>query len=154
MLRMSKLTDYGLVLLTHLAEGGPAEARTAAALAERSHVPAPTVAKILKALSHAGLVVGQRGRRGGYSLARSADEISVAAVVEALDGPVALTECSTAGSTCSLEATCPSKDRWAPISEAIQRTLRELPLSALAPVPPVRLGRPASLTAPLVQVRS
>ncbi len=158
MLRMSKLTDYGLVLLTHLAQGGPAETRTATALAERSHVPAPTVAKILKALSRAGLVVGQRGRRGGYSLAREPDAISVAAVVEALDGPVSLTECSTEGGGCSLEPTCPARDRWGPLSRAIQQTLSALPLSALGPAAgarPVQLGRPAvSNPEPLPQARS
>lgn len=133
MLRMSKLTDYGLVLLTHLAQGGTPAVRTAQELARCSRVPLPTVSKILKELSKAGLVVSHRGRRGGYSLARSPDAISVAAVVEALEGPVALTECSVHDGGCELEPTCVAKTHWGPVSRAIQRTLQRLPLSALGP---------------------
>ncbi len=147
MLRMSKLTDYGLVLLTHLARGGDAEERTASALASRSRVPLPTVAKILKALCRAGVVTSHRGRRGGYALARPADQISVAAVVEALDGPVSLTECSTAGGSCSLEADCVARAAWGPVSRAIQTTLQNLPLSALGERPVRLLRRPAIPTA-------
>jgi FeS assembly SUF system regulator len=143
MLRMSKLTDYGLVLLAHLAQPGVPGVRTAHDLAECSRIPLPTVAKILKELSRAGIVVSHRGRRGGYSLARTPDDISVAAVVEALEGPVALTECTSAAGRCSLEPICVAKDRWGPISRAIQLTLQRLPLSALAP-PLVQLG-PGSL---------
>ncbi len=141
MLRMSKLTDYGLVLLTHMAQEGTPAVLTAHELAERSRVPLPTVSKLLKELSKAGIVVSHRGRRGGYGLARPPEQISVAAVVEALEGPVALTECSTALGSCSLEAVCPAKGHWGPISRAIQRTLQRLPLSALGPRP-VRVVRP------------
>ncbi len=141
MLRMSKLTDYGLVLLTHMAQEGAPAVRTANELAERSRVPLPTVSKILKELSKAGIVVSHRGRRGGYSLSRPPEQISVAAVVEALEGPVALTECSTAPGSCSLEPVCLAKGHWGPISRAIQRTLQRVPLSALGPRP-VRVVRP------------
>ncbi len=160
MLRMSKLTDYGLVLLTHMAQEhrdhggvpGMKEAgdgvpdgvpgmKTAHELAERSHVPLPTVSKILKELSKAGIVVSHRGRRGGYSLSRPPQQISVAAVLEALEGPVALTECSTTSGTCSLEPVCVAKGHWGPISRAIHRTLARLPLSALGSRP-VSLRRP------------
>jgi FeS assembly SUF system regulator len=141
MLRLSKLTDYGIVLLTHLAMGREGESRTAHELADASCVPLPTVSKILKELTRAGLVVSHRGRNGGYSLARSPDAIAVSQVIAALEGPVSLTECSegTAG-VCSLEPVCPSRAHWGPISRAIQRTLDRLPLSALGP-PVVRLGR-------------
>src|SRR6266702_3706649 len=101
MLRMSRLTDYGLVLLTHMAQGGNPAVRTAQELARCSRVPLPTVSKILKELSKAGIVASQRGRHGGYCLARSPELISVAAVIEALEGPVALTECSTHDGACS-----------------------------------------------------
>jgi FeS assembly SUF system regulator len=144
MLRMSKLTDYALVLLTHLAQD-PSALATAQDLASRSHVPLPTVSKILKELSKAGIVVSLRGRRGGYSLARPAEQISVAAVVVALEGPVALTECSDTNGECLLEPTCLAKGHWGPISRAIHRTLQRLPLSALGPRP-VRLRRPAAST--------
>ncbi len=154
MLRMSKLTDYALVLLTHMAQGGQTTVTTAQELCVRSGVPWPTVSKILKELSKAGIVLSHRGRRGGYTLARPAAEISVAAVVEALEGPVALTECSDTSGGCSLEAVCVAKDHWGPISRAIHRTLQRLPLSALGPrrvsaraaartgPPPVRIGNP------------
>ncbi len=145
MLRMSKLTDYGLVLLTHMARASPAQ-RSAQELSTASRVPMPTVSKILKELSKAGLVLSQRGRNGGYSLSRPPDQISVAAVVEALEGPVELTECSSgAESGCSLQADCVAKGHWGPISRAIQRTLERLPLTALGPpVPPLaRLASPS-----------
>ena len=157
MLRMSKLTDYGLVLLTHMAQEhgrdgvpdmkGMPSVQTAHELAERSHVPLPTVSKILKELSKAGVVVSHRGRRGGYSLARPPEQISVATVLEALEGPVALTECSSMSGTCSLEPVCVAKDHWGPISRAIQRTLQRLPLSALGSRP-VPLRRPAVPSTP------
>jgi FeS assembly SUF system regulator len=142
MLRMSKLTDYGLVLLTLMAQEDHASVRTAQELADRSRIPLPTASKLLKELSKAGIVVSHRGRHGGYSLARPAPQISVAAVVEALEGPVALTECSSTAGGCSLEAVCVAKGHWGPISRAIHRTLQRLPLSALGPRP-VQLGQPA-----------
>jgi FeS assembly SUF system regulator len=143
MLRMSKLTDYGLVLLTHMAQAGALEVLTAHELAAASKVPLPTVSKILKELSRAGVVISHRGRRGGYALAKPAGQISVAAVIEALEGPVALTECSVTDGGCSLEADCLAKSHWGPISRAIQRTLSRLPLTALGPRP-----QPAAAAAP------
>ena len=149
MLRMSKLTDYALVLLTHMAQQGPDRLTTAQELAARSRVPLPTVSKILKELTKAGIVVSHRGRCGGYTLARPPVDISVANVVEALEGPVALTECSTTDGGCSLEPHCLAKGHWGPISRAIQRTLQRLPLSALGPRPVV-LARPAAPSTPAV----
>lgn len=146
MLRMSKLTDYGIVLLTHMAQGGSPPVRTAQELAQASRVPSPTVSKLLKELARAGLVVSHRGRRGGYSLARAAADISVAAIVEALEGRVSVTECSEEAGLCALEPVCVAKSHWGPISRAIQGTLERLPLSALGPRPPVvTIGRPAAL---------
>jgi FeS assembly SUF system regulator len=138
MIRMSKLTDYAIVLLAHLArvEG----TLTAQALAARSRVPLPTVSKLCKELSRAGLVISHRGRHGGYSLARPAESISVAAVVEALEGPIALTECVTpGGEPCGIESTCVTKASWDPVSRAIHSALENLPLSAIGPH---RLGLP------------
>jgi FeS assembly SUF system regulator len=133
MLRMSKLTDYGIVLLTHMARDGAPSMHTAQELASASKVPLPTVSKILKELCRGGLVVSHRGRRGGYSLSRPANTISVAQVVETLEGPVGLTECATSAGACSLEPTCVARTHWGPISRAIHRTLSRLPLSALGP---------------------
>jgi FeS assembly SUF system regulator len=150
MIRMSKLTDYAVVLLAHLARSG----RTLAAqeLAARSGVPLPTVSKLCKELSKAGLVVSHRGRHGGYGLARPAERISVAEIVEALEGPISLTACSSpAKSACDLEATCPAKASFDPVTRAIQGALQDLPLSAIAPYrapadepAPITLGVQAS----------
>ncbi len=130
MIRMSKLTDYAILILAHLARSvGTA---TAQELAERSRVPLPTVSKLAKELSKAGLVVSHRGRNGGYGLARPADRISVAEIVEALEGPIALTECASPG-TCGIEDTCLARASWDPVSRAIESALRGLPLSAIAP---------------------
>lgn len=132
MIRMSKLTDYAILILAHLArtEG----TLTAQDLAERSKVPLPTVSKLCKELSKAGLVISHRGRHGGYGLARPAEAISVAEIVEALEGPIALTECGHPGAqVCGIEATCLARDSWDPVSRAIQDALRALPLSAIAP---------------------
>ena len=152
MIRMSKLTDYAIVLLAHLARGG--RTRTAQDLAERSRVPLPTVSKLCKELSKAGILVSHRGRHGGYGLARSADLISVAEIVEALEGPIALTECGRpGGADCEILDTCLARDTWDPVSRAIESALRGLPLSAIAPfragdepppAAPVRIGAHAS----------
>jgi FeS assembly SUF system regulator len=148
MIRMSKLTDYGIVLLTHMYIDGDRGVHTAHELAEASHVPLPTVSKILKELSKAGLVVSHRGRRGGYALARPPDEISVSSIISALEGPIGLTECTEAAGICGIEAICPTKTHWGQISRAIQHTLERLPLSALGPPPGYRLPpRPAAALA-------
>ncbi len=132
MIRMSKLTDYAIVLLAHLARSE--RTLTAQELAARSRVPLPTVSKLCKELSRAGIVVSHRGRHGGYSLARGADAISVAEIVEALEGPIALTECgSPGGDPCGIEASCLAKASWDPVSRAIQGALQKLPLSAIGP---------------------
>ena len=131
MIRVSKLTDYAIVLLAHLSRS--AHTLTAQELASRSSVPLPTVSKLCKELSKAGLVVSHRGRKGGYGLARTADLITVAEIVEALEGPIALTDCTTPGEACGLELVCPTRGGWDPVMRAIHGALQNLPLSALAP---------------------
>ncbi len=132
MIRVSKLTDYAIVLLAHLSRSD--RTLTAQELASRSSVPMPTVSKLCKELSKVGLVISHRGRKGGYGLARAADRITVAEIVEALEGPIALTECSQGIQACGLEATCVAKAGWDPVSRAIQGALSNLPLSAIAPL--------------------
>ena len=131
MIRVSKLTDYAIVLLAHLSRSD--HTLTAQELASRSLVPLPTVSKLCKELSKAGLVVSHRGRKGGYGLARPADRITVAEIVEALEGPIALTECSQGIQACELESTCVARAGWDPVSRAIHGALSNLPLSTLAP---------------------
>jgi FeS assembly SUF system regulator len=147
MIRMSKLTDYAIVLLAHLARCNGT--MTAQDLAARSGVPLPTVSKVCKELSRTGLLMSHRGRRGGYGLARPADRISVAEVVEALEGPIALTECSTPGAApCNLEAVCLARPGWDPVSRAIHGALSGLPLSALVPSRVQAAGAPAAASVP------
>jgi len=150
MIRMSKLTDYAILILAHLARS--AGTLTAHELAARSRVPLPTVSKLAKELSKAGLVISHRGRNGGYGLARAAERISVAEIVEALEGPIALTECAQPHGKpgCEIEDTCLARASWDPVSRAIQSALRDLPLSSIAPFrageepEPVRIGAHAS----------
>ena len=134
MIRVSKLTDYAIVLLAHLSRSE--RTLTAHELAALSSVPLPTVSKLCKELSKAGLVVSHRGRKGGYGLARPADRISLAQIVEALEGPIALTECTQGAQSCDLEATCVAKASWNPVSRAIHGALSSLPLSSVAPPAP------------------
>ena len=150
MIRMSKLTDYAILILAHLARSPGT--LTAHELAARSRVPLPTVSKLAKELSKAGLVISHRGRNGGYGLARPAEQISVAEIVEALEGPIALTECARPGgkADCEIEDTCLARASWDPVSRAIEDALRHLPLSSIAPSrageepAPVRIGAHAS----------
>jgi FeS assembly SUF system regulator len=131
MLRISKLTDYATVILAHLAEAG-AGLRTAVDLAERSHIGVATVSKVLKELQRAGLVASTRGSHGGYTLARPAAEISAAQIIDAVEGPVGLTECSSNPGLCGLEPSCRVGHSWQRVNIAIHRALDEISLTQLA----------------------
>src|SRR5215467_9521900 len=131
MLRISRLTDYATVLLAALAEE-PGRVQTAASLAGHTHIAAPTVSKLLKQLQRAGLVVSTRGLHGGYQLARPATQISAAAILDALEGPVALTDCSAGHGNCGIEATCRVGRVWQRLNLAIRRSLSEVSLAQLA----------------------
>ncbi len=135
MLRMSRLTDYGIVLLTHLAVGRDAGIRNARELSEEAGLPQPAVSKILKLLAREGLLQSQRGIKGGYSLARPAEEITVAAVIDALEGPVALTECTVRAGACEREEDCLAREPWFRINRAVRQTLERVRLSELAGPP-------------------
>ena len=131
MIRISKLTDYATVILAMLARDS-ARRRAAADLARQCHLALPTVSKLLKQLQRAGLVESTRGLRGGYRLARPAGQISAAAILDALEGPLALTECATATSRCDLQASCGVGDSWQRINHAIRQSLEEISLAELA----------------------
>jgi FeS assembly SUF system regulator len=136
MLRMSRLTDYGIVLLTHLAATPGDAVHNARELAARSGLPLPVVSKILKALTREGFLLSQRGAKGGYALARPAHEISVATVIDALEGPIALTDCGTHPGACEREARCAVRAPWQQINRAVRRTLEHVRLSELLPPAP------------------
>ena len=145
MLRISRLTDYATVILARLGGGGLA---SAADIAERTHIGLPTVSKLLKELQHAGLVNSVRGARGGYQLARPATAISAADIIDAVEGPVALTECSSGSGQCGIETTCTVGHGWQGVSQAIRRALIGISLTDLTgrdgefPTPDLR--RPAA----------
>src|ERR1700731_716405 len=132
MLRISKLTDYATVILAALAAEEPKHVRTATALAEETHIAAPTVSKLLKQLQRAGLVASTRGLHGGYHLARPAAQISAAAILDALEGPVALTDCSAGHGNCEIEDTCRVGRVWQRLNLAFRRSLYEVSLAQLA----------------------
>jgi FeS assembly SUF system regulator len=138
MLRMSKLTDYGTMVLAQLAAGGNALS-TANQVATATHLAQPTVSKLLKALVRAGLVVSTRGVQGGYTLARPATAISAAQILDALDGPMALTECSASNGCCDLESFCRVGMAWQRINRSIREALEAVSLADLqnlrAPLP-------------------
>jgi FeS assembly SUF system regulator len=129
MIRLSKLTDYGLVLMSDIARNQNVPLRTARDLAEESRLPLSTVSKLLKELLHSGLLVSHRGVKGGYILARDPHWISVLDVIAAIEGPLALTECSTdISGLCDLESWCPIKNNQRIISQAVRGVLQKITL--------------------------
>jgi FeS assembly SUF system regulator len=132
MIRLSKLTDYGLVLMSYVARSGGGTLHTARGLAVESGLPLPTVSKVLKTLLQSGFLVSHRGINGGYSLARDAQEISVAEIIAALEGPIALTECSTdISGLCDFEHGCPIKTNQRIINQVVRGALEKLTLADL-----------------------
>lgn len=146
MLRISKLADYGTVVMTLVARR-PEDTHSAAKIAARLGIGQPTVSKILKLLAQAGLVVAQRGVNGGYVLARGPERIALAEIIDAIEGiPLGLTECSSTPGLCSQEAGCLMRSNWQRISLAVRRalegvTLAEMALPPTAPVALMRFGR-------------
>jgi FeS assembly SUF system regulator len=133
MLRISKLTDYAILVMVELTREG--EMLSAQALAERIHVETPTASKVLKMLSGNGLLQSYRGPSGGYQVSRSASDISVAEVIAAIEGPIAMTECSVEEGLCSQEDNCDLRSNWQRISLAVAQALRDVSLAEMsAPV--------------------
>ncbi len=130
MLKLAKLTDYGIVLLSYMARDQGDVARTARELADKSGLPLPTVSKVLKTLSRSGLLVSHRGKHGGYSLSREPQLISVADMLEALEGPLSLTECAIDVATaCDIQPSCPAQSNWMVINHAVLKALSQVTLS-------------------------
>ena len=132
MIRMTRVTDYGIVLLTYLARSSEGALHTARDLARDAHLPLPTVNKVLKTLTRHGLLESHRGVKGGYTLARHPEEISVAEIISATEGPVAMTECTVDGpGGCDHESECPVSDNWQRINQAIQEALDGITLAEM-----------------------
>ena len=126
------MADYGVILMVQLART-PGTVTTAADLSATAALPAPTVSKLLKQLARGGLLKSQRGTKGGYALARETADISVADIVSAVEGPIALTECMTAdGAVCEIEALCPTRTNWRQINDALVEALDNVSLADMA----------------------
>jgi FeS assembly SUF system regulator len=136
MLRISKMTDYAIMVMVEL-NASRGDVLSAHALANRSHLELPTVSKVLKLLVKTGLVDSYRGANGGYSLERQAQDISVAEIIAAIEGPIAMTECSVEEGLCAQEAICSLRGNWQRISVAIAKAMESVSLAEMAqPVKP------------------
>ncbi len=131
MLRLGRLPDYGLVIATVFVDAE--SLLTTKDITQRSKIPLATVRKLLKYLVDAGLIKSFRGNKGGYTLARPAAEISVADIIQAIDGPIALTDCSGINpeNQCSLEASCPLAHKWCEINKEIVAKLQSVSIKEI-----------------------
>jgi FeS assembly SUF system regulator len=131
MLRLSKLTDYGTVIMSHMARL-PDGLHSAADIALALGVTSATTSKILKRLARAELVLSVRGAQGGYRLSRSPEQISVSDVIDALEGPFGVTECSVVAGRCSQEAGCPIRANWQGLNQLIHHALHDVTLADMS----------------------
>jgi len=131
-IRINKLTDYGIVIAVRIAKEESERLHTAREIAEDTHVPQPTVTRLLKQLARSGILTSTRGAAGGYSLAQPAETIPVARLVEALEGPIALTECSNTVCSCALEDYCAVEAPWQTVSLAVRNALETVTLADMA----------------------
>ena len=127
MLRISKLTDYGVVVLSQLADAGSVKLSTDD-LVSQTGLALPTVRKVMKALADSGLVIAQRGAHGGYRLARAPAQIRMLDVVQAFEGPVALTECAAEEHQCEITASCSLASNWGGINQLLTQVLARVTL--------------------------
>lgn len=140
MLRVTKLTDYATVVLTVLASD-PERVMSAPELAERAGLETPTVSKVLKPLAQAGLVEGFRGANGGYRLTRAPEQIRLIEIVEVMEGPLGVTECSAHGGNCGIQDQCDIRAGWRHINEVVADALRSVTLARML-APPINLPEP------------
>lgn len=132
MIKLNRLTDYAVTLLTQIV-GRKDGVWAASDLAEKTGLPLPTVSKVLKQLTRAGILQAQRGPAGGYHLARPPGSISVASIVEAMDGPIAITKCADGGAhDCGIERICPMSGNWNRVNLAVKRALENVSLADMA----------------------
>lgn len=152
MIKLNKMTDYGIVVMVRLAVAGE-RVQTAPEIAAATGLTQPTVAKVLKTLVQGGLAVSQRGAQGGYTLARAPERISVVEAIEVLDGRLSLTDCVDGDhESCDRESQCPMSGRWNRVNTAIVTTLEKLTLADMmspfdyfmdVPAPPPAAKEPA-----------
>ena len=129
MIRMTRQTDYGIVLMTCMASRPERATHPARDLSQEAHLSLPMVSKVLKVLARKGLLVSHRGVKGGYSLAQRPEKITVNQIIAAIEGPIAMTECSfeTPGQ-CTQEPLCPVRSNWQKINWAVRTALDRITL--------------------------
>ena len=131
MFKVNKLTDYATVVLIEVARAS--EVRSSQDVAVKTGIPGPTVAKLMKSLHKAGLVASRRGAGGGYALGRKPSQITIADVIQAVEGPIALTACAdTSDEHCSIEKLCPVQGKWNRVNAAVRAALSEVTLADMA----------------------
>lgn len=153
MIRMTRLADYGIMLLAHLARDPRRQSpRSSREVAQVTRLPLPTVSKILKALARSGILTALRGSKGGFALTREPHTITLVEIITALDGPIAITDCSHPDpSLCDFERRCPVGPHWRAINRAVRSaleglTLEEMAMSAAAAFAPGRRSAAVSIS--------
>jgi len=137
MLRISKATDYAILLMTHFAAQGNKESLSARRLSDSTGLPLPTVGKVLKQLVKAGLLDSTRGAAGGYCLPCDPERIRIADIIRALEGPIAITDCAgPSHGECRLDSPCLLKPNWQQINQAVNQALDGITLRSMAPIDP------------------
>jgi len=131
MFKLSKTTDYGIVLLAQLARDSSTRPQNARELAASSDLPVPMVSKVLKSLAKEGLLDSHRGSKGGYRLACEPEELTVVEMIRALEGPVGLTDCAIGPSLCEHETICAVREPWQMISRVVEQALADVTLADL-----------------------
>jgi FeS assembly SUF system regulator len=133
-MRLTHLADYAVVMMTAAARRGEGERLSATELAEETGVPLPTAQKLMGKLAAAGLLDSVRGAGGGFTLARAGGEISLADIIEAVEGPIAMTQCSGSEeiSDCALDAHCRVKPHMNIVSNAVRGALGAVSLQQLS----------------------
>ena len=135
MIRISRLTDYGIVLMTHMAAHAE-RVHNATEVASEAHLPLPTVSKLLRSLAKEGLLESHRGVKGGYGLARRPEDVTLGSIIKALEGPIAITTCTNdSPGDCEHEALCPVRSHWHLINLAVRQALDSITLADMAAHP-------------------
>lgn len=133
MIRLAKLTDYGIVVLSYIARDGGSGVHNARDIAAEVNLPLPTVSKLLKMLTRSGLLAARRGVKGGYQLSRLPQQISMIEIINALEGPISMTECASEPlSACMIEVGCPVRSNWQRINDAVYNALQGISLADMA----------------------
>lgn len=150
MFRLTRQADYGILLMAEMASHEGLSVHAAPDLAASTGLPVPMVSKTLKVLAREGLLDSVRGPRGGYKLTRRADEISVADIVIALEGPIAMTACSDGGGgDCDVQARCRVHENWRKVNRVVIGALSRLSLAEMAQCEPPRLVMLEELSRPV-----